>query len=242
MQQSFNIKQFFRRAPKTWLHRHFEVNGIYLALFDGPAVKPSNVQPIVDAWDRLDEDVQARLVEEFTQIALLATPTGKLQIGDEATFHGKQLEVAAALENLSGFHECAYWTFFEHPDCWKGAVRFAQLDGKPRRSWRKRANIPPLGRSSAEGEGQALGAAIVGLFRQKEARGQHCVVEQYRRNNKECYFAYAQDHKQNSLEYTAGQMTNTFPRRASPRVGLLVCRTPMASGLSASLAFRRRRG
>ena len=213
MQQSFNIKQFFRRAPKAWLHRHFEMNGV-LSAFDGSAVRPRNVQPLVDAWDRLSEDIQARMMEEFTQIALLATPTGKVEIVDEATFHGKQLRVAAEFEKLAGFYECAYWTFFEYPDCWKGAVRFAQSDGKPRRSWRKRANMPPLRRTSTGAEGEALGAAIIGLFRQKEARGQHCVVERYRRNNKEYYFAYPQDHKQTSLEYTAGQMTNRPHRPA----------------------------
>ena len=213
MQQSFNIKQFFRRAPKAWLRRHFEANG-FVATFDWSSVKPSNVQAFVDAWDTLHEDVQARMVEELTQIALLATPAGKLQIVDEAAFHGKQREVSAELEKLSGFYECAYWTFFEHPDCWRGAIRFAHSDGKARRSWRKRANIPHLGRASNEADATALATAIVALFRLKEARGQHCVVEQYRRNNKEYYFAYPQDHKQTSLEYASGRMTNRPHRPA----------------------------
>ena len=211
MQQSFNIKRFFRRAPKPWLRRHFQASGA-LSTFNWSPVKPSNVQLLVDAWDQLNEDMQGRMLEEFTQITLLATPTGKVQIIDEAAFHGKQLH--AELEKLMGFYECAYWTFFEHPDCWRGAVRFAQSDGKSRRSWRKRVNMPALGRTSTAADGEALGAAIVRLFRHKEARGQHCVVEQYRRNNREYYFAYAQDHKQTSLEYAAGQMTNRPHRPA----------------------------
>ena len=74
--------------------------------------------------------------------------------------------------------------------------------------------MPPVHRTSTAAEGEVLGAAIVGLFRQKEARGQHCVVEQYRRNNKEYYFAYPQDHKQTSLEYASGRMTNRPHRPA----------------------------
>ena len=125
-------------------------------------------------------------------------------------FHGKQQEVAAKLAELAGFYECAFWTFFEHPDCWRGAVSFAEADSKPRRQWRKRINMPALGRSPTAADGRALAAAIVALFRQKEGRGDHCVVEQYRRGahgEKEYYFAYPQDHRQMAIEYNNGEMT-----------------------------------
>ena len=200
MTQSFNIKQYFRRSPPGLLRRHFEQNGA-LSTFEWSAIKPKNVQPLVDAWKGLDEDTQGRMGHEFVHITLLATAAGKVQILDEAGFHRKRTEVAAQLEKLNGLYECAYWTFFEHPDCWNGAIRFAQSDGKSRRSWRKRANMPPLGRASTAADGQALAAALIELFRQKEARGEHCVVEQYRRGDQEYYFAYPQDH--NCLLYTS---------------------------------------
>src|SRR5213078_745433 len=131
----------------------------------------------MDAWSALDEDTQVRMQVEFAQITLLATPTGKVQILDEANYQHKRHEVAAQLESLSSLYECAYCAFFEHPDCWNGAIRFAQADGKSLRSWRKRANMPRQGHAPAAGDGRALEAAIVELFRHKEARGQHCVVE-----------------------------------------------------------------
>ena len=59
-----------------------------------------------------------------------------------------------------------------------------------------------------------LAAAVTELFRQKEARGEHCVIEQFRRGDKEYYFAYAQDHRQISLEYAGGRMTNRPHRPA----------------------------
>jgi hypothetical protein len=208
----FNIRHFFRRAPRLYLRRHFEERGAPLNL-DWSQIRPRNVQPLVDAFESLPEDTQARMQDEFVEITTLATPAGKVQILDEATFHGKQQRVAAEFETLSSIFECVYWTSFNHPDCWKGAVRFAESDGK-RRSWRTRANMPRLGRAATSADGRALAAAVTELFRQKEARGEHCVVEQYRRGDKEYYFAYAQDHRQISLEYAGGRMTNRPHRPA----------------------------
>jgi len=181
---------------------------------DWSQVKPRNVQALVEAFEGLPEEIQARMQDEFVEITTLATPAGKVQILDEATFHDKQQQVAAELQKLNGFFECVYWLFFEHPDCWNGAVRFAESDGKRRRSWRTRANMPRLGRAATSVDGRALAAAITELFRQREARGEHCVVEQYRRGQKEYYFAYAQDHRQISLEYAGGRMTNRPHRPA----------------------------
>ena len=98
------------------------------------------------------------MVEDFSNIKLLATPVGKVQIIDEAVFHGKQQEVSAKLARADDFYECAFWTFFEQPDCWNGAVFFAAADGKPKRYWRKRINMPRLGRSSTAADGKALGS------------------------------------------------------------------------------------
>ena len=73
----------------------------------------------MDGLRALEEDVRGRIVQDFSEIKMLSTPAGKVQIIDEAVFHGKQQEVSAKLAELSGFYECAFWTFFEHPDCWE---------------------------------------------------------------------------------------------------------------------------
>ncbi len=164
----------------------------------------------MDGLRAVQEDVRGRIVQDFSEIKMLSTPAGKVQIIDEALFHGKQEEVSAKLAELSGFYECAFWAFFEHPDCWEGAVAFAEADTKPRRQWRKRINMPTLGRAPTAADGSALGAAIVELFRRREGRGDNCVVEQYRRGvdgEKEYYFAYPQDHRQMAIEYNNGEMT-----------------------------------
>ena len=164
----------------------------------------------MDGLRALDEDARGGIVQHFSEIKLLSTPAGKVQIIDEAMFHGRQEAVSGKLAELSGFYECAFWTFFEHPDCWRGAVSFAEADNKPRRQWRKRINLPALGRAATPDHGRALAAAIIELFRRTEGRGDNCVVEQYRRGvvgEKEYYFAYPQDHRQVVIEYNNGRMT-----------------------------------
>src|SRR5262245_40923126 len=160
----FNIRQFFRRAPRLYLRQHFEQRGAPMNL-DWSQVKPRNVQALVEAFEGLPEEIQARMQDEFVDITSLATPAGKVQILDEAIFHGKQERIAAAFETLNSIFKCVYWTFFKHPDCWKGAVRFAESDGKRRRSWRTRANMPRLDRAATSTDGRALEAAVTELFR-----------------------------------------------------------------------------
>lgn len=216
MAQDLNIRHFFRRSPRDWLRRYFEQEGV-LTDIDWPSIRPRNIEPLIQAWLALDEDLRGRMVDDFSEINLLATPAGKVQIIDEAVFHGKQQEISAKLAELRGFYECAFWAFFEQPDCWKGAVFFAEADGKPRRQWRKRINMPRLRRTSTAADGKALGAAIVALFQQKEGRGDHCVVEQYcrgARGEKEYFFAYPQDHRQMAVEYDRGEMTRRPHRPA----------------------------
>jgi hypothetical protein len=54
----------------------------------------------------------------------------------------------------------------------------------------------------------------VAVFREKEGRGDHCTVEQYRRGEREYYFAYPQDHRQTAIEYAKGAMTKRPHRPA----------------------------
>jgi hypothetical protein len=216
MAQTFNIRDFFRRSPREWLRRYFQSKGA-LANIDWSSVRPRDIEPLMDAWRVLDGDLRGQMVEDFSAISLLATPIGKIQIIDEAAFHGREGEVSAKLSELGGFYECAFWTFFEQPTCWDGALAFGEADAKHRGLWRKRINMPQLGRAPTAADGKALAIALTSLFREKEGRGEYCIVEQLRRGSPgepEYYFAYPQDHRQMALEYNKGEMTKRPHRPA----------------------------
>ena len=209
MAQDLDIPQFFRRAPTEWLIRYFAARG-ELADFDWSTVSVRNVDSLMDAFLSLDEDVRSGMIEDFANIKLLATPAGKVQIIDEAAYYEVQAEVARRLNELDDVYACAFYVCLEHKDCWDGAVFYAAADGKPKRYWRKRINLPRLGRQPTDADGRALEVAISEVFRKKEGRGDYCVVRQLRRGEKgerEYYFAYPQDHKQNTIQYQDGKMT-----------------------------------
>lgn len=116
----------------------------------------------------------------------------------------------AKLSELEDFYACAFWVFLNRHECWDGAIFYAAADSKPKRYWRKRINLPRLGRRPINADGQALSEAVAKLFREKEGRGAHCVVHQYRRGllgEREYYFAYPQDHRQTAIKYEKGEMT-----------------------------------
>ena len=150
------------------------------------------------------------MVTDFESIKLLATPAGKVQIIDEAAYHDVRDEVARKLTDLEDFYACAFWLLLEQPKCWNGAVFYAAADAKPKRYWRKRINMPRMGRAPTQEDASKLAVALTDLFRRKEGRGDFCVVHPYRRgggSTREYYFAYPQDHKQTAIEYDKGEMT-----------------------------------
>jgi hypothetical protein len=200
MALDLDIRSFFRKAPRYWLKRYFTQHGV-LGAFDWASIGKTKIDALHQAWQGLNEDLQLRMTDDFRNIALLATPAGKLAIIDEAGFHGETDGFAERLGELEDFHSCAFWTHFERPKYWDGAVFFAAADSKPKRYWRKRINMPALGRKVTDDDGQVLSQALGRLFMQLEGRGAYCTVHAYRRGDRDYYFAYPQDHRQTSIEY-----------------------------------------
>lgn len=196
----FDIRKFFRRAPKEALKRYFEQFEV-LGDFDWSALGPRKVDPLFDAWNRLDGDLKLKMGQDFLNLDLIGTAGGKTVIIDEAQFHQNPESVAPALAELPDPLSCAFWVYFERKDLWNGALFFAIADLKPKRRWRKRLNMPKLGREPVKEDADSLAVAVSEFFMKREARGSHCRVYPYRRRNKEYYFVYPQDHKAQSNEY-----------------------------------------
>jgi hypothetical protein len=206
--QELDIKIFFKRAPHAALQKYFVERG-HLLDFDWSTISPRKVEALLERWLGLDAETRGTMVSDFSDIKLLATPTGKVQILDEAEFHEAADEIRKQLPQFPDFYDCAFWVFFEHRKCWDGAVFYAIADGKQKRYWRKRINMPRLVRLPVEEDAKALALAVAAVFRREEARGENCIVHPYRRGSgaREYYFAYPQDHHQNALEYSGGEMT-----------------------------------
>lgn len=206
MAADFDLRRFLQRAPRQWLKRYFDETGA-LPDFDWQSIKKLKVEPLVDAFIAIPDARREPLTSDFRNLALLSRPAGKVAIIDEARFHGEGDAVASILEHFEDFGDCAFWARLERTDLWDGAMFLAAADSMQRKYWRKRVNLPLLGRLPTPGDGEKLAKAVAEVMMRHEARGQHCVVHQVRRGALEYYFAYPQDHPRTSIEFEDGEQT-----------------------------------
>jgi hypothetical protein len=208
MAKALDIRHFFRRAPRDWLKRYFDRAGL-LADFDWSTLGKRKIDPLLHRWNEIDHQQRQHIVDDFLNIKTLATPASKVQIIDEAAYHGNQEEVAAKLAELGDFYACAFWIRLERPDLWEGALRYAIADGKAKRYWRKRINFPRLGRKPTKSDELALANALTQIFMRTEARGSRCIVNAYRRGTdgrREYFFAYPEDHRHTPLVFDEDEL------------------------------------
>ncbi len=200
MAYDLDVRQFLRRAPRSWLKRYFDRFEV-LEDFDWESLGTRNIEPLFDAWNQLDEPLKLQMGQDFSNLQLIGSAGGKTVIIDEAQYHPEPESVAPALVALPDPLSCAFWAYFERPKLWNGAIFFSAADLKSKKYWRKRLNMPKLGREPKREDADAHGVAVSEVFMTKEARGAHCQGYPYRRRDKEYYFAYPQDHRSNSNEY-----------------------------------------
>jgi hypothetical protein len=112
---------------------------------------------------------------------------------------------------LEDFHARAMVAFLDRPECWKGATRFHYADTLSH--WRKRKNLPRNPAAVDEASVVRLAQLISNYFRQTEGRGRNCVVEAYRRGDRDYFFAFPEDHAQRSIEWVNGEF---HPRPHNP--------------------------
>lgn len=205
--RQYSTKDFFRQVPKALLGRYFTTQGV-LGELDFAAMKEGEPAALFEAWLTLPDDRRRSMEADFREMADLSDKAGFLAILDEAAFHlGSRPEALAALrDKLAGLpdHQSrAMVTFLDHGELWKGAVLFHHADGLA--YWRKRKNLPRLAAAVDKASLELLAEKIKAHFRETDGRGRNCVVEPYRRGERDYYFAYPEDHSQRGIEWVDGR-------------------------------------
>lgn len=215
MSRHYSIKDFFRQVPNTLLARYFGGRGLLTEL-DFSAMPEAKPEALFGAWAYLD-DVQRQAAEaDFREIWSMSDRKGFQAIVDEARW---QLEAQPealqpfidALSALDDHYARAMVAFLDHPECWKGATRFHHADGLVH--WRKRKNLPCVPAAVDKASVARLADLIKHYFRQTDGRGRNCVVEVYRRGERDYFFAFPEDHAQRSIEWVDGEFN---PRPHNP--------------------------
>ena len=181
-----------------------------------PAAKEGTPDALFEAWRDLPDTQRNPLEAELRQIFDMSCEKGWLAILDEARWQfGVETEEFAAfsdqLSALSSHYARAMITFLDYRACWKGATRFYHADMLS--YWRKRRNLPRQRAAVDAASLRELASLISHYFRHAEGRGQHCVVEPYRRNDLDYFFAFPEDHSQQAAEWVNGEF---HPRPHNP--------------------------
>ena len=215
MARHYSTRSFFRQVPNALLARYFAGRGLFEDL-DFAGMKETKPDTLFAAWLYLPEDQRKAMDAEFQEIFELSCEKGFRAIIDEARW---QMQADAegltafieALSALPNHYHRAMVTYLDHPECWKGATRFYHADTLP--YWRKRKNMGHRPAAVDEGSLEQLASQIRNYFHRTEGRGNHCIVEPFRRGELDYFFAYPEDYTQQSIEWVDGEFA---PRPHNP--------------------------
>lgn len=198
MSKQYQPQSFFRQSPNHFLKQYFAARDV-LADVDFDALTASHIEPVYEAWLALPDDARSKMEQDFQEIVEIASEGGSKAILDEARFHGEDL--APQFAALKGFHEHAFWTFLEHPKFWRGAVSLNRADNVPGSYWRKRKNLPSKTADTKDATIHKLEQALGGYFYSTQGRGKNCLVDCYKRDERDYFFAYPEDYANANPEW-----------------------------------------
>ena len=206
MAAQYSNRHFFRKTPNQYLAKFFEAKGIQLDV-NINQLKEQDAEAMQAALNKLTTVQITDIEAQFQGINALACEGGILALVDEASFHNDDAfinEIAA----IDGFHAKAIWAFLNKPNYWRGAAMFLHADNVSASYWKKRNDFLKLPPYLEDSDTDALAKAISHYFSGKEGRGKNCIVEPYRRNRKEYFFAYPEDFAQTAIEWVEGTLKN----------------------------------
>ncbi|MFQ3260410.1 hypothetical protein [Reinekea sp.] len=206
MAAQYSNKQFFRKTPNTYLSQYFAAKNV-LADLNLADFKETDVEPIQLALNTLPDSEVASIEAEFQDISALACEGGIAALVDEAAFFNDKPFIES-IADIDGFHAKAIWAFLHKPQYWRGASRFLHADNVSASYWKKRHDLPHVSPLVETENIEALAESISEYFHTKEGRGKNCIVEPYRRNDKEYFFAYPEDFAQSAIEWVGGSLKN----------------------------------
>ena len=207
MARHYSTKDFFRQMPNALLARYFHARGLFVAL-DFLALKETKPHELFNAWLALPDLQRNSMDAEFQALVELSCEKGFRAIIDEAEWHltydaDARKAFVEKLAALPNHYERAMVTFLDHNQFWRGSTRFYHADTLP--YWRKRKNLPHVPAAVDDASLQELASLIRTYFHHTEGRGNNCVVEPFRRGERDYFFAYPEDYSQQSIEWVDGQ-------------------------------------
>ena len=203
------------------LARYFQGRGL-LGDLDFAKLGEAQSDELFAAWLELSEEDRKAVEAAFREIFELSCEKGAAAILDEARWQwrddpGGLTAFVEEFSALPGHYDRAMAAYLDHPECWTGAARFYHADALPH--WRKRKHLGHRPAAVDTASLEHLADLIRTYFHSSEGRGNHCVVESYRRRELDYFFAYPEDYSQQQIEWIDGAFGRR-PHTARLRGGL----------------------
>ena len=204
MSRNYTAPSFFRQTDNALLKRYFHERNLLLD-FDFDLLTSRKTGPLFDAWMALPDDDRKKTDAAFQDIFKMGCPEGFRAIVDEADWQMRddpqaRDNLVATLSDLNSHQDRAMAVYLDHHDVlWRGATRFYRADTLI--YWRKRKNMGNNPARVHEPHRGELARQIGAYFHKAQGRGKNCVVEAYRRDNLDYFFAYPEDYAQQNMEW-----------------------------------------
>ena len=206
MARHYSTRSFFRQIPNDLLARYFEGQALFGEL-DFATMKETRPDELFRAWLELPEEQRNAMDAAFREIFEMSCEKGVWAILDEARWQWRDAldALTAFVETLSALpnhYHRAMVTSMDYPDFWRGATRFYHADVLP--YWRKHKHLGHQPAAVDTASLEQLATLIRAYFHHTEGRGNNCVVEAFRRNELDYFFAYPEDYSQQQIEWVNG--------------------------------------
>lgn len=207
----YTPKDLFYRAHKPLLGRFFHQHGA-LTEIDFSKLKPREYQPILKAWNALDDATRRHLDGLLLAIHEIASEKGIRAILDAVQRTGFESEdsLARLRSNETNLLERAFIAYLDFDDYWPKAREFFFADNHT--TSYKRRNLPRKTPTTDRGSIAGYQKSLGDYFNQTQGKGQCCKAEHLSRNDLDYVIALLEDYTEQRPEWEGGAV-DTVQRR-----------------------------
>ena len=211
MTRSYSPRTFLRQAPRPLLRQLCEQQHLF-DNFPWNGSGEHDVGPLYEAWLALPDGQREQVEGVFRDIDALASEEGVKALIEEGRF--ADLDLAAALGGLDGFHHKTLWAYLHHRPQFEDALRFVHADALPGRFWKKRKGLPRKAPDLSPAMQEQLQQTLSHYYRENQGRGHHCTVENYLRAGRQHYvFVFLDDYVDTYIGHAEGGCLVRRPQR-----------------------------
>ncbi|WP_114327322.1 hypothetical protein [Candidatus Colwellia aromaticivorans] len=204
MSEQYSHRKFFRKVSNNFLMDYFDKKNINFPI-DLYALEDNDVDPVFEAFLKLEDDIRHQMESDFQSIHALATDGGIIALTDEA-IEFENIGFLNKISSIWGLHNKAMWAFLDSPEYWQAAATFFQASNIPSTSWKVIKDLPRLRDPFKKIDIALLSKAIGEYFFTKEGRGKRCKIEHYSRGKLEYFCAFPEDFAKSETEWISDNL------------------------------------